>query len=384
MPPLRDALGNVQPYRPQPPMQALQRQLGLERIVKLASNEGAFGPLAAAVAAYEAAAAHLNRYPDAGGEPLRAALADVHAVPIEQVVLGNGADELIRLCGTAALDAGDAAVFPWPSFPSYISAAASHGADAVRVPLRDHSFDLGAVLESLGDPAPSGGRRRLVFLAKPNNPTGTLLDRGELREFLDALPRDVLCVLDEAYAEYADPEPEGPALLREGHGRLCVLRTFSKVYGLAGLRIGYALASPEISDALARVRPIFNVNAPAQEAARASLGCPEEVAERAAQARAARRALHGTLAAGGLAPVASQANFVYAEVPSGGGAALADQLLRRGFIVRALDGFGAPEAIRVTCGTDEENAAFATALREVVAASPALTAAPAARERHDV
>ncbi len=368
MPPLRDALAKVDPYRPQPPMRTLQRQLGLERIVKLASNEGAFGPLPSAVAAYEAAAGELNRYPDAAGERLRAALAEVHGLPIEQVVLGNGADELIRLCGASTLDAGDAAVFPWPSFPSYISAAACHGADAVRVPLAGRSFDLDAVLDAVHRPAPSGGRRRLVFLANPNNPTGTLLDRAELREFLDALPADVLCVLDEAYAEYAEPEPEGPALLREGRGGLCVLRTFSKVYGLAGLRIGYALASPAIADALARVRPIFSVNAPAQEAALASLDCREEMAERVAHARAARAALHETLAANGLAPVPSQANFVYADVRGGDGGALAERLLRAGFIVRALDGFGAPGAIRVTCGTDEENAAFATALRDAVAA----------------
>ena len=362
MPPLRDALANVDPYRPQPPMGVLQRRLGLERIVKLGSNEGAFGPLPAAVAAYESAAAELSRYPDAGGESLRAALAGVHGLPAEQVVLGNGADELIRLCGAAALDAGDAAVFPWPSFPSYLSAAACHGADVVRVPLRERAFDLAAIADALRGPAPGGGRRRLVFLANPNNPTGTLLGRDELRSFLDALPANVLCVLDEAYAEYAEPEPEGPVLLREGRPRLCVLRTFSKVYGLAGLRIGYALGSPEVADALARVRPIFNVNGPAQAAALASLGEREEVAARVAHARAARTELHATLAGAGLDPVSSQANFVYADVPDADGAGLAERLLQAGFIVRALDGFGAPGAIRVTCGTDEENAAFAAAL----------------------
>ncbi|MDQ4049367.1 MAG: histidinol-phosphate transaminase [Actinomycetota bacterium] len=362
MPPLRDALAKVDPYRPQPPMGTLQRQLGLERIVKLASNEGAFGPLPAAVAAFQAVAGALNRYPDAGGEGLRAALAARHGVAIEQVVLGNGADELIRLCGTSTLDAGDAAVFPWPSFPSYISAAACHGADVVQVPLEGRSFDLAAILDALEPPAPSGGRHRLVFLANPNNPTGTLLDRAELRAFIDALPEHVLCVLDEAYAEYAEPDPEGPALLREGRTRLCVLRTFSKVYGLAGLRIGYALAAPEIADALARVRPIFNVNAAAQEAALASIDCRDEVGERVAHARAARGALFETLAANGLEPVRSHANFVYADVPGGDGSALAERLLRAGFIVRALDGFGAPGAIRVTCGTDDENAAFAAAL----------------------
>ena len=364
--PLRDALRNVEPYRPQPPMRVLQERLGLERMVKLASNEGAFGPLPTSVDAYEAAAAELGRYPDGGAAPLREALAEVHGLAPKQVVLGNGADELIRLCGAAALDAGDAAVFPWPSFPSYASAAGVHGADALRVPLRGRAFDLDAVLDACTRAAPGGGQVRLVFLANPNNPTGTLLDRQELRAFLDALPTGVLCVLDEAYAEYAVPEPEGPALLRGGREPLCVLRTFSKVYGLAALRVGYALASPAVAEALDRVRPIFNVNQPAQEAALAALGEGAAVAERVEHARTARERLGAVLAGAGLEPVPSQANFVYADVPGGDGDGLADRLLREGFLVRALRGFGAPGAIRVTCGTDEENAAFAEALERVI------------------
>src|ERR671915_558032 len=151
--PLRQALARVQPYRPQRPMGELQAELGLQRIVKLASNEGAFGPLPAAVAAFEAAAGELNRYPDGGGLRLREALAERHGVPVEQVVLGNGADELIRLCAVATLDAGDAAVFPWPSFPSYVAAAACSGAKAVQVPLRERRFDLEALLEAASRPA---------------------------------------------------------------------------------------------------------------------------------------------------------------------------------------------------------------------------------------
>jgi histidinol-phosphate aminotransferase len=344
-------------------MHVLAEQHGLDRIVKLASNEGAFGPLPAALEAYDAAASGLNRYPDAGAASLRGALAERHGLAPEQVIPGNGADELIRLCGAAVLDAGDAAVFPWPSFPSYISAATVHGAGVVQVPLRDRRFDLDAILEACTRPAPGGGRVRAVFLANPNNPTGTLLPRDEVRGFLDALPDRILCVLDEAYAEYADEEPEGPALVREGHGRLCVLRTFSKVYGLAALRVGYALASPEMADALDRVRPVFNLNQPAQEAAVASLG--GSLDERVEHVRAARARLHATLAGAGLDPIEPQGNFVYADVPGGEGDELAGALLREGFIVRALRGFGSPGAIRVTCGTDEENAGFAEALGRV-------------------
>ena len=260
-------------------MRELQAELGLERIVKLASNEGAFGPLPAAVAAFEAAAGELNRYPDAGGLRLREALAERHGVAVEQVVLGNGADELIRLCAVATLDAGDRAAFPWPSFPSYVSAAACSGAEAVRVPLGD--------LEALRETG-----AKLLYVANPNNPTGTVVDP---RELVENLPDGVLCVLDEAYADYADREPEGPELLRAGAAPLCVLRTFSKVYGLAALRIGYALASPEVADALDRVRPVFNVNQPAQEAALASLHERDAVALRVEHARRAREFLFDAL-----------------------------------------------------------------------------------------
>src|SRR5918994_4379621 len=326
--PLRNALVRVQPYRPQRPMRELQAELGLQRIVKLASNGGAFGPLPAAVAAFEAAVGELNRYPDGGGLRLREALAERHELPAAQVVLGNGADELIRLCAVATLDAGDAAAFPWPSFPSYVAAAACSGAEPVRLPLAGRAFDLDALLA-----AARLERTKLIYLANPNNPTGRLLNAAELRRFLEQLPTGVLCVLDEAYAEYAEPEPEGPRLLRDGAARLCVLRTFSKVYGLAALRVGYALASPDVADALDRVRPIFNVNQPAQEAA--------------------------------LAPEPSQANFVYADVPGGDARGLADRLLREGYIVRALSDFGAPGAIRVTAGRDDENEGFAAALTRV-------------------
>jgi histidinol-phosphate aminotransferase len=359
--PLRDALADVQPYRPQRPMRELQAELGLDRIVKLAANEGAFGPLPAAVAAFEGAVGDLNRYPDGGAAPLREALAEHHGIGAEHIVLGNGADELIRFCAVATLDGGDAAAFPWPSFPSYVAAAACSGAEPITVGLRSRSFDLDALLASARLP-----RVRLVFLANPNNPTGTLLDRTELRRFVDELPDGVLCVLDEAYAEYADPEPEGVALLRDGAPRLVVLRTFSKVYGLAALRIGYALASPEMADALDRVRPIFNVNQPAQEAALASLHERDAVTMRVDHARRARVWLESALRDAGLDPEPSQANFVYADASNGDGAGLAEALLREGVIVRELTGFGAPGAIRVTAGTDEENELFAEALGRVV------------------
>jgi histidinol-phosphate aminotransferase len=340
-------------------MRQLQRELGLDRIVKLASNEGPFGPLPAAMAAFEAAALELNRYPDAGATPSREALAKRYDVPPEQVVLGNGADELIRFAALATLDPGDRAVYPWPSFQSYPTAVAAAAGEARAVPMRDRAFDLDALL------AASDGAK-LVYLANPNNPTGTLVGRDDIRRFFTELPPGVLCVLDEAYAEYAEDEPAGVDLVREGHERICVLRTFSKVYGLAALRVGYAIASPQIADALNRVRPIFNVNQPAQEAALASLHEVDAVRRRIAHTREARDELYKTLTSAGLDPIRSHANFVYADVPGGDGDGLADRLLHAGFIVRALRAFGAPGAIRVTVGTDDEMRAFAEALPDVV------------------
>jgi histidinol-phosphate aminotransferase len=356
--PLRRALADLEPYRPQRPLRELKQELGLARLVKLSSNEGAFGPLPAAVAAFEWAAGELNRYPDGGGLRLREALAERHGVPLAQVVLGNGADELIRLCAIASLESGERGAFPWPSFPSYLASVVCCGADAVQTPLSGRGFDLDALLEAARAP-----RTKLVYVANPNNPTGTLVERGELRRFLDELPPNVLCVLDEAYADYADPEPEGIALVRRGRPRLCALRTFSKVYGLAALRVGYAIASPEVADTLDRVRNIFNVSQPAQEAALASLRERDAVAERVAHARRSREPLRAAMAAAGLDSEPSQANFVFADVPNGGGAALAERLLlRAGVMIRSLEGFGAPGAIRVTVGTEEENVLVGEAL----------------------
>jgi histidinol-phosphate aminotransferase len=340
-------------------MRQLQEQLGLDHIVKLASNEGPFGPLPAAVAAFDAAARELNRYPDAGGTRLREALAKRFDVPVEQIVLGNGADELIRFAALATLDPGERAVYPWPSFQSYPTAVATAAGVADVVPMRERAFDLDALLAACHD-------AKLVYLANPNNPTGTIVANDDIRRFVEELPPGVLCVLDEAYAEYAEDEPRGVELIREGRERLCVLRTFSKVYGLAALRVGYAIASPSIADALNRVRPIFNVNQPAQEAALASLHEVDAVHRRIVHTRNARDELYEVLVAAGLDAIRSHANFVYADVPGGDGDGLADRLLHAGFIVRALRAFGAPGAIRVTVGTDDEMRQFASALPQCV------------------
>jgi histidinol-phosphate aminotransferase len=360
--PFRPAIADLVPYEPGKPVEEVQRELGLERVVKLASNEGPFPPFPAALEAIERTARDLNRYPDGGVWALRAALAERHGVAHESVVVGAGADGVIDLLSQATLDPGDEIVCGWPSFPSYVLDAAKLGAISRKVPLRDQTYDLDAMLEAIGP------RTKLVYVCHPNNPTGTAKGRGELAAFLDRVPEHVLVVLDQAYFEYIDDPDYADAV--EEHfkhrERIVVLRTFSKIYGLAGLRVGYGIAPPDVVVATSKVRRAFDVAATAQAAALASIADGGEIARRRTQNAAGRAALEATFREHGLGPAGpALGNFVYAEV--GDGRAVFEQLLRQGVIVRPLAGFGAPGAIRVSVGTPEENELFADALGHVLA-----------------
>lgn len=359
--PFKDYVSELKPYVAQAPLERLQAELGLPELHKLSSNEGAFGPVPAARAALfeHFDPDDLRRYPDSAAPELREKLAALNGLKAENVLLGNGADELIRLAALSVLESGDNGVFPWPSFPSYAAACASTGAEARPVNL-DEQWEIDfEALTSAVFPA-----TRIVYICNPNNPTGLLAPRERIREFIAGLPGHVLCVLDEAYAEYAsgDDEPEGPQLVREGVQNLLVLRTFSKVYGLAGLRIGYAFGSREVIGAIDRLRAIFNVNALAQRAALASLDAQAEVWERVEHVKRARTQIFKYLSLAGHRPLASRANFVFAETAGGSGEDVERRLLRLGVAVRELSGFGAPGAFRVTCGSDEENAFFGAAI----------------------
>jgi len=364
----RRSLADLVPYEPGKPVEEVQRELGLARVVKLASNEGPFGPFPAARAALERAIDELNRYPDGGAYRLRAALAERHDVRFEEIALGAGADGVVDCLSQAVLDPGDAIVCGWPSFPSYVIDAVKAGAEARRVPLRDDRYDLPALLDAVDD------RTKLVYVCHPNNPTGTMNTRAELDAYFDAVPEHVLTVVDQAYFEYLE-DPEYPDAIEEyfkAGRRVVVLRTFSKIYGLAGLRIGYGVAPASVATATGKVRRAFDLSVPAQEAALASLDDAEELARRVRVNAEGRAALERTLTANGL-PTAGPAvaNFLYADV-GGDARGLFDDLLRLGVIVRPLAGFGAPSAIRVTVGTPEENAFLADALarlRDRVAAA---------------
>src|SRR5919108_4393285 len=263
----RPAIGPLVPYEPGKPVEEVQRELGLERVVKLASNEGQFGPFPAALEAIELGARELNRYPDGGAYRLRSALAEKHGVEFENVTLAAGADAVVMYLSLAVLDPGEEIVCGWPSFPSYVLDAIKMGADAKRVPLRDHRYDVDAILEQIGE------RTKIVYLCNPNNPTGTMVGRAKIDEYFQRVPEHVLTVLDEAYFEYVD-DPDYPNGIDEYFKRgrrVLVLRTFSKIYGLAGLRVGYGIGSPALVSAIGKVRNAFEINQTAQDAALASL-----------------------------------------------------------------------------------------------------------------
>jgi histidinol-phosphate aminotransferase len=360
---LRPALESIVPYEPGKPVEEVQRELGLERVVKLASNEGQYGPFPEALEAIARGAPELNRYPDGGAYRLRTALADRHGVDLENVTLAAGADAVIMYLSLAVLDPGDEVVCGWPSFPSYVLDALKLGAVPKQVPLTDHRYDLDAILAEVGP------RTKIVYLCNPNNPTGTMVARDEVEAYFERVPGHVLTVLDEAYYEYveSDDYPDGIDESFAAGRNVLVLRTFSKIYGLAGLRVGYGIGPAEVVQAIAKVRNAFDINQTAQDAALASIGNEGEVARRRAETADGRARLEEACRALGLEVAAPPvANFVYVETGEGARAVF-ERLLREGVIVRPLAPFGAPNAIRVTVGTPDENDFFAAALERVLA-----------------
>ena len=358
----RSTVNSLTPYQPGKPVDEVQRELGLERVVKLASNEGPFAPFPAAAEAIARATPELNRYPDGGAYALHAALAERHDVAFEEVAVGGGADGCLDMLSQAILESGDEIVCGWPSFPSYVIYARKQGATAVTVPLSDHRYDLDALVEAVTP------RTKIVYICLPNNPTGTTNTRAEVDAFFDRVPEHVLVVVDQAYFEYIDDADYPDAVdeyLKRGR-RVVVLRTFSKIYGLAALRVGYAVGPRRCVAAMAKVRRPFDITTPAQVAALASLGDDGEIARRRRLNRDGLAALTAALAAHGFDPLPSVGNFVYADTGRDA-TALFDALLHEGVIVRPLAGFGAPTAVRVSVGTPDENEFFAEALGRVLA-----------------
>jgi histidinol-phosphate aminotransferase len=297
----------------------------------------------------------VNRYPDRA-LLLAGALAERHAVDLSQVLLGNGADAIVGYLCSAYLERGDQVVMGWPSFVTYRLDTLRMGAEPVLVPLASGRYDLAAMAERIGD------RTRMVFICNPNNPTGGIVKRRELENFLNAVPDRVLVVIDEAYFEYVSNQ-DYPNAIAEHAGRrpnVAVLRTFSKIYGLAGLRVGYMVASAAVVAAAGACRHWFDVSDLAHDAATASLGDNREVEWRREQTIQLRDELAGMLREAGLDPMPSHGNFVFAEV--GDATAFAAALAANGVLVRELTYFGAPEAVRITVGSMDELDALRGAL----------------------
>jgi histidinol-phosphate aminotransferase len=354
---IRTALDELVPYEPGRPVEDVQRELGLERVVKLASNEGPFGPFPAAQEAIARATLEFNRYPDGGAWRLRTALAGHHAVGFEHVTVCAGADAVVGYLCIACIDPGDEVVTAWPSFPSYVLDPLKLGGNPIRVSLADERVDLDALLDAITP------RTKLVFIAAPNNPTGTTNSRAEIDAYFERVPPHVLTVLDQAYFEYIDdPDyPEGVSEYFLAGQRVLVLRTFSKIFGLAGLRVGYGIGPADVITAIGKVRRAFDVASAGQEAALASFDDEAEIARRRNVNRESMSLLQEVLQRHGLEPAGpAVANFLFVRV--GDADAVNEALLRRGVIVRPMRPFGAPDALRITVGTPDEMAFLGDAL----------------------
>lgn len=348
----------LSPYVPGKPIEELQRELGLTRVIKLASNENPLGPSPKALAVISESAATLHRYPDGGAFRLREALADRWKVTSDHIILGNGSDEILGLLARTFLSPGDEAVMADHTFVIYkMEVMAAHG-KAVTIPLKQWRHDLSAMADAIT------ARTRLLFLCNPNNPTGTMVSAEEVARLLARVPEHVVVVFDEAYYEYVRRSdfPDSMTYVKQGRNAI-VLRTFSKIYGLAGLRIGYGVTTPEISNLLNRVRPPFNANSIAQCAALAALNDDEHVANSRAVNQAGMEQVVNGLTALGFTPIPSEANFVYFDVGRDGRQVF-DSLLRQGVIVRHIEG----RMIRVTIGQAEDNHIFLGALARVLQA----------------
>jgi histidinol-phosphate aminotransferase len=356
----------IAPYQAGKPIEELAREFGLDpaAIVKLASNENPLGMPDTARKAMVAAMEDMGRYPDSNAFALKAALAGKFGVPLDWITLGNGSNDILELAAAAVLAPGRSCVYAQHSFAVYALATQARGARAIVVPARALGHDLDAMAAAVADDT------ALVYVANPNNPTGTYLAPEAIDAFLRRVPARVVIVLDEAYNEYLRPElrPDSVAWVRR-HPNLLVSRTFSKAFGLAGLRVGYGLAQPELTDLLNRVRQPFNVNAAAQAAAVAALADDDFLARSYALNADGMRQLTEGFGALGLEYVPSYGNFVLVKV--GPAARVYQELLKRGVIVRPVANYQLPEWLRVSIGLPEENRRFLDALPAALAAARA-------------
>jgi histidinol-phosphate aminotransferase len=351
---------SLRPYRPGKPIEEVEREFGIADVVKLASNENPLGPAPLARAAFAACGDSLGRYPDSNGSVLKGALARQLGVAETALTLGNGSNDVLELIARAFVGPEHEVIFSEHAFLVYALVTQAVGARAMLTPARRFGHDLEAMASALSS------RTRLVFIANPNNPTGTWIAHRSLERFLRAVPADVLVVVDEAYFEYVE-EPEYPNCVPwvARYPNVIVTRTFSKVYGLAALRVGYAVSNPMIADLLNRLRQPFNVNLPAQRAAVAALQDSEHLARSLALNRNGMAQLEHSLQQLGLRYIPSVGNFICVDVGRSG-RDVYQALLPKGVIARPVDNYGLANFLRVTVGREAENSRFIEALRSVL------------------
>lgn len=357
----------LNPYQPGKPVEELERELGISNSIKLASNENPLGPCSAAIEAIKQHSPHINYYPDGSGHKLRQRLAELHQVPAECITLGNGSNDILELVARAFLSADKSAVYSEYSFAVYPIVVQAVGAKAnvARAYAESHAtmplgHDPEALLSSIDDST------RVLFVANPNNPTGTWLEPAMLKQLLDAVPDHVIVVLDLAYIEYMDEvlQPDIKNLLSE-YANLVVTRTFSKVYALAGLRIGYSISSLGIADLLNRVRQPFNTNSLAQVAALASLDDKSHVQKSVSMNNAGKKYLQQAFDELGLKCLPTMGNFISVNMAMNA-QALYEKLLHKGVIVRPVANYAMPEYLRITIGTAEQNQRLIKTLSEIL------------------
>ncbi|MFC5650992.1 histidinol-phosphate transaminase [Paenibacillus solisilvae] len=359
----REVLQSMKPYSPGKPIWELQRELGLEKVIKLASNENPLGPSPKALAAIASAMAELHRYPDAQTTDLRKVIADNYHLSSEQIIVTNGGDELITLVSEAYLDAGDEIIVPQPSFSEYEFGGQLMGAVVTAVPLGEsYQYEVREIIHAVTE------RTKIVYLCSPNNPTGTLLLKSELQYILDALPKHVLVVLDSAYSHYveSDDYTDGIEFVNAGYPVL-VLHTFSKIYGLAGIRVGFGAASEEIIRSILQVKEPFNVNALAQAAAAAAIGDDEHILQSRQLVLEERQRLYGFFRELGLAYTESMSNFILLELGSEA-ELIYRKLMEDGVIVRYGGIWGLSRHVRISIGTLAENDILIKSLQKILPA----------------
>jgi histidinol-phosphate aminotransferase len=360
-----DYVRAIAPYQAGKPISEVAREFGLDEanIVKLASNENPFGMPDSAKAAMLAAATELGRYPDANGFELKAALAKRYDVPADWITLGNGSNDILEIAAHAFVQKGQAVVYSQYSFAVYALATQGVGARGINVPAKNYGHDLDAMAAAID------ADTRLLYIANPNNPTGTFIPAAEIEAFLAKVPASVVVVLDEAYNEYLEPKDqfESTQWVRK-YPNLIVSRTFSKAYGLAGLRVGFAIAQPAVTDLMNRIRQPFNVNSLAQAAAIAALNDKAFLQKGFENNRAGYRQLTRAFEELGLDYVPSYGNFVLVKVgeDDGAGARVNVALLKQGVIVRPVGAYGLPQWLRISIGLPEENAKFIEALKKAL------------------